>query len=129
MASSGRTSRVDPPALVRAKSNPSERLEDKVSAELGDSFRSAPRPERAVRIARVVKLIACQKDPLVRLLLRAYVDYAASRLLRIYGGHVAERLDVDGIPSGPVHHFAILKRRFRARLGSTRSRRARQRRA
>jgi hypothetical protein len=61
-------------------------FEHRIDAQLGASFCDATSAERAARITRVVKLIALEKEPVLRMLPRAYVDYAAGRLLRIYGG-------------------------------------------
>lgn len=55
-------------------------LEYLIDVELDDSFNAADLRERAGRIERVAALLARQKDPVVRGMLKAYADYAASRL-------------------------------------------------
>jgi DNA primase len=81
--------RSDPDEFVRTKGEASLRhvvgqavglLEYLIDAELDDSFNAADLRERAARIDRVGVLLGRQQDPMVRGMLKAYADYAASRL-------------------------------------------------
>lgn len=80
---------VDPDELVRSRGAPALHdiasrarglLEYLIDVELDDSFNAADLRERAGRIERVAVLLTRQKDPVVRGMLKAYADYAASRL-------------------------------------------------
>jgi DNA primase len=51
-----------------------------IDVELDESFNAADIRERAARMQRVATLLARQKDPVVRGMLKAYADYAAGRL-------------------------------------------------
>ncbi len=55
-------------------------LEYLIDVELDDSFSAADLRERVARIERVATVIARHSDPVVRGMLKAYADYAASRL-------------------------------------------------
>jgi DNA primase len=81
--------RTDPDEYVRTKGEASLRhvlgqasglLEYLIDAELDDSFNAADLRERAARVDRVGALLGRQQDPVVRGMLKAYADYAASRL-------------------------------------------------
>jgi DNA primase len=81
--------RTDPDEYVRTKGEAALRhvvgqasglLEYLIDAELDDSFNAADLRERAARIDRVGTILARQNDPVVRGMLKAYADYAASRL-------------------------------------------------
>jgi DNA primase len=80
---------TDPDEFVRSKGGDALRhvignarglFEYLIDVELDESFNAADIRERAVRIERVATLLARQKDPIVRGMLKAYADYAASRL-------------------------------------------------
>jgi DNA primase len=81
--------RVDPDELVRTKGVEALRhvlgqarglLEYLIDVELDETFNAADVRERVARIERVAALLARAKDPVVRGMLKAYADYAASRL-------------------------------------------------
>lgn len=81
--------RIDPDEFVRSRgpsalqdivSRSRGLLEYLIDVELDDSFSAADLRERAGRIERVAALLTRQKDPVVRGMLKAYADYAASRL-------------------------------------------------
>jgi DNA primase len=55
-------------------------LEYLIDVELDDSFNAADLRDRVTRIDRVATVLARQRDPVVRGMLKAYADYAASRL-------------------------------------------------
>ncbi|MGD0676721.1 MAG: DNA primase [Polyangiaceae bacterium] len=67
-------------ALVHVLSQAIGLVEYLINVELDDSFNAADLRERAGRIERVATILARQKDPVVRGMLKAYADYAASRL-------------------------------------------------
>ena len=81
--------RTDPDEFVRAKGPAALRhvvtqarglFEYLIDVDLDESFNAADLVERAARAARVADIIERQKDPVVRGMLEAYADYAASRL-------------------------------------------------
>ena len=81
--------RIDPDELVRTKGVEALRhvlaqarglLEYLIDVELDETFNAADMRERVTRIERVGALLARQKDPVVRGMLKSYADYAASRL-------------------------------------------------
>ncbi|HEY3816197.1 MAG TPA: DNA primase [Polyangiaceae bacterium] len=81
--------RTDPDEFVRARGEPALRhvigqarglFEYLIDAELDEAFSAADGLERASRTRRVAAVIERQKDPIVRGMLEAYADYAASRL-------------------------------------------------
>jgi DNA primase len=81
--------KVDPDELVRTKGVEALRhtlaegrglLEYLIDQELNETFNAADLRERVARIERVAALLARAKDPVVRGMLKAYADYAASRL-------------------------------------------------
>ncbi|MCL2448001.1 MAG: DNA primase, partial [Polyangiaceae bacterium] len=80
---------TDPDAFVREKGRDAldhvvrqarGLLEYLIDVELDESFSAADLRERAARIERVAAMLAKQTDPVVRGMLKAYADYAASRL-------------------------------------------------
>lgn len=80
---------LDPDEFIRSRGSPALQdivsrarglLEYLIDVELDDSFNAADLRERTGRIERVATLLARQKDPVVRGMLKAYADYAASRL-------------------------------------------------
>ncbi|HXX68267.1 MAG TPA: DNA primase [Polyangiaceae bacterium] len=80
---------LDPDEFIRSRGSEALRdivnrarglLEYLIDVELDDSFNAADLRERTGRIERVAALLARQKDPVVRGMLKAYADYAASRL-------------------------------------------------
>jgi DNA primase len=80
---------TDPDAFVRDKGKDAldhvvrqarGLLEYLIDVELDESFNAADLRERAGRIERVASMLARQTDPVVRGMLKAYADYAASRL-------------------------------------------------
>ncbi|HLK38089.1 MAG TPA: DNA primase [Polyangiaceae bacterium] len=80
---------ADPDEFVRAKgadalrhviTNARGLFEYLIDVELDESFNAADARERASRMDRVAALLARQKDPVIRGMLKAYADYAASRL-------------------------------------------------
>ena len=81
--------RTDPDEFVRARGEPALRhvigqarglFEYLIDAELDEAFSASDGMERAARTRRVTAVIERQKDPIVRGMLEAYADYAASRL-------------------------------------------------
>jgi DNA primase len=79
----------DPDAFVRSKGldaldhvvrQARGLLEYLIDVELDESFNAADLRERVARIERVAVMLARQSDPVVRGMLKAYADYAASRL-------------------------------------------------
>jgi DNA primase len=81
--------RSDPDEFVRNKGEKALRhvvgqarglFEYLIDVELDATFNAADIVERATRAARVASIIERQKDPIVRGMLEAYADYAASRL-------------------------------------------------
>jgi DNA primase len=80
---------TDPDEYVRTKGEPGllhivaqarGLVEYLIDVELDDSFNAADLRDRVTRIDRVAALLARQRDPVVRGMLKAYADYAASRL-------------------------------------------------
>jgi DNA primase len=80
---------MDPDEYVRARGVPALHhvvgqarglLEYLIDVELDDSFNAADLRDRVARIDRVAALLVRQRDPVVRGMLKAYADYAASRL-------------------------------------------------
>ena len=81
--------RTDPDEFVRARGEQALRhvigqarglFEYLIDGELDEAFSAADGLERAARTRRVTAVIERQKDPIVRGMLEAYADYAASRL-------------------------------------------------
>jgi DNA primase len=81
--------RTDPDEFVRSRGEQALRhvvgqarglFEYLIDAELDEAFSAADGLERAARTRRVTAVIERQKDPIVRGMLEAYADYAASRL-------------------------------------------------
>jgi DNA primase len=81
--------RCDPDDFVRTKGQDALNhtvaqarglLEYLIDVELDDTFNAADLRERVVRIERVASVLARLSDPVVRGMLKAYADYAASRL-------------------------------------------------
>jgi DNA primase len=81
--------RTDPDEFVRSKGEKALRhvvgqarglFEYLIDVELDPTFNAADMVERGARAARVAAIIDRQKDPIVRGMLEAYADYAASRL-------------------------------------------------
>ena len=84
--------RTDPDEFVRAKgeagaaalrhivSQARGLFEYLIDVDLDESFNAADLVERAARATRVADIIERQRDPVVRGMLEAYADYAASRL-------------------------------------------------
>jgi len=100
--------RADPDEFVRAKgvealryvvSNARGIFEYLIDVELDETFNGADPIEKAARIERVTRLVARQKDPVIRGMLEAYADRVASRL--------------DVVRSAP-NALAVLKRRVMA---------------
>jgi DNA primase len=80
---------TDPDAFVREKGRDAldhvvrqarGLLEYLIDVELDESFSAADLRERVARIERVAAMLARQDDAVVRGMLKAYADYAASRL-------------------------------------------------
>jgi len=100
--------RADPDEFVRTKGVDALRhvvasarglVEYLIEVELDEKFNDADPIEKAARIERVTRLIARQKDPVVRGMREAYADRVASRL--------------DVVRSAP-NALAVLKRRVMA---------------
>ncbi|MGA7120692.1 MAG: DNA primase [Polyangiaceae bacterium] len=81
--------KTDPDEFVRTKGDVALRhvlsqarglFEYLIDVELDPTFNAADMVERAARATRVATIIERQKDPIVRGMLEAYADYAASRL-------------------------------------------------
>jgi len=81
--------KTDPDEFVRTKGDLALRhvlsqarglFEYLIDVELDPTFNAADMVERAARATRVATIIERQKDPIVRGMLEAYADYAASRL-------------------------------------------------
>jgi DNA primase len=81
--------RTDPDEFVRTKGEKALRhvvgqarglFEYLIDVELDETFNAADLLERAARADRVAAIIERQRDPIVRGMLEAYADYAASRL-------------------------------------------------
>jgi DNA primase len=81
--------RADPDEFVRTKGEAGLRhvigqarglFEYLIDVELDETFNAADLIERAARATRVAAIIERQNDPIVRGMLEAYADYAASRL-------------------------------------------------
>lgn len=81
--------RSDPDEFVRKKGHEALKhvigqarglLEYLIDVELDETFNAADLRESVARIERVMAILARQKDPVVRGMLKAYADYAASRL-------------------------------------------------
>ncbi len=100
--------RTDPDEFVRSRGEPALRhvvaqarglFEYLIDAELDEAFSAVDTVERASRTRRVLAILERQRDPIVRGMLEAYADYAASRL--------------DLVRSAP-NAWAALKRQVRA---------------
>jgi DNA primase len=81
--------RTDPDEFVRSKgadalkhvvSQARGLFEYLIDVELDESFNAADLREKVARLERAATLIARQRDPVIRGMLEAYADYAASRL-------------------------------------------------
>ncbi len=81
--------RSDPDEFVRTKGPESLKhvigqahglLEYLIDVELDETFNAADLRESVARVERVMAILARQKDPVVRGMLKAYADYAASRV-------------------------------------------------
>ena len=118
--------RTDPDDFVRAKGAEALShvvgqarglLEYLIDVGLDESFNAADIRERVTRIDRVAPLLSAQKDPVVRGMLKAYADYAASRLdlvrsapnafgaleRKVVDAARAARVDFGPRPSGSAH--------------------------
>jgi DNA primase len=106
--------RADPDEFVRSRGVDALRhvvasarglVEYLIELELDEKFNDADPVEKAARIERVTRLIARQKDPVVRGMREAYADRVASRL--------------DVVRSAP-NALAVLKRRVMAEARAAR---------